>query len=75
MNTYGYIYTPDPHAYSGYDYDRIYLSRYHSLETRINELRDRLYEARPDVFVSHKNDDTDTAEKVAKTIGRCAYLS
>ena len=72
MSTYGYIYRP----YKGDTRDTIRLTE-HSVERRINELRSKLSAEKPDVFVSHKSDDTDTAEKVAKTIAKCgltAYL-
>ena len=75
MKTYGYIYTPDP--YTGYTRDRIHLTEHYNVERRINELHNKLSVKKPDVFVSHKSDDTDTAEKVAKTIAKCgltAYL-
>ncbi len=73
MNTHGHIYTP---SYGGYTRDRIYLTE-SNLERRIDELRDRLSVKKPDVFVSHKNEDKNTAEKVAETIAKCgltAYL-
>ena len=73
MNTHGYIYTP---SYGSYTRDRIYLTE-SNLERRIDELRDRLSVKKPDVFVSHKSDDEDTAKKVAETIAKCgltAYL-
>ncbi|MDE2953151.1 MAG: toll/interleukin-1 receptor domain-containing protein [Gemmatimonadota bacterium] len=71
MKTYGYIYRSDPYAYSGYTRDRIRLTEHYTLERRIEELRARLSVERPDVFVSHKSDDTDTAKRVARTIARC----
>ena len=73
MNTHGHIYTP---SYGGYTRDRIYLTE-SNLERRIDELSDRLSVKKPDVFVSHKNEDKNTAEKVAETIAKCgltAYL-
>ena len=48
-----------------------------NLEKRIDELHDILSEKKPDVFVSHKSDDKDTATEVARTIAKCgltAYL-
>ncbi len=74
MNT-GYIFSP-ARTYRGYTRDTIYLPEY-SVEGRINELRRKLSTEKPDVFVSHKNEDRDIAEKVAKTIANCglkAYL-
>lgn len=74
MSTYGYIYTPD--RYGDYTRDRIYITE-HNAKRRISQLRTRLFIEEPDVFVSHKSDDTDTAEKVAETITKCglkAYL-
>ena len=59
MNTHGYIYTP---RYGSYARDRIYLTEY-TLERRIDELRDTLSVKKPDVFVSHKNEDKNTAEE------------
>ena len=47
------------------------------LEKRIDKLHDILSEKKPDVFVSHKSDDKDTATEVARTIAKCgltAYL-
>ena len=71
----GYIYTP-AQTYSGYTRNSIPLTE-HNVERRINELRRKLSVEEPDVFVSHKSDDADAAEKVAKTIakyGLTAYL-
>lgn len=67
MNTYGHIYTPG--LYGGYTRDRIYLTE-HNVESKLSVKK-------PEVFVSHKSEDTDTAEEVAKTIAECgltAYL-
>ena len=66
MSTYGYIYRP----YKGDTRDTIRLPE-HSVQRRINELRSKLSAEKPDVFVSHKNEDMDTAEKVAETIANC----
>ena len=79
MNRDSYIYTPDPHylgSYSGYTRDKITLIGY-DFERRINALRLKLSEKKPDVFVSHKSDDKDIAQEVASTIAKCgltAYL-
>ena len=76
MKTFNYIYTP--HRYRSGDYTRntIHLTAY-SLEERINELGQRLSTEKPDVFVSHKSDDKEQAEKIAIKIAECgltAYL-
>ena len=68
------VYTPS--RYVDYLRETIDFTGY-SLERRINELRLRFSEERLDVFVSHKSDDTDTAQEVAETIaksGLTAYL-
>ena len=68
------IYTPG--RYVDYLTETITFTGY-NLERRINELRLRFSEEKPDVFVSHKSDDTDTAREVAETIaksGSTAYL-
>ena len=73
MNAQGYIYTP---SHGSYARDRIYLTEY-NLERRIDELYNTLSVKKPDVFVSHKNEDKNIAENVAKTIAKCgltAYL-
>ena len=66
MKTYGYIYRP----YRGYTRDTIRLTE-QSVGRRINELRSKLSTEKPDVFVSHKSEDMDTAKKVAETIANC----
>ena len=68
MKADGYIYRP--HPYRGYTRDTILLTE-HSIEGRINELRDELSTKEPDVFVSHKSEDTSIAKEVAETIARC----
>ena len=68
MNTYGYIYTP---YYGSYERKKIYLTEHSNLERRIDELRHRLPKKELDVFVSHKSEDKDTAEKVARKIAEC----
>lgn len=76
MNTYGYIYTPDRYSIGGYTRDTIRLTA-SNFDRRINELRLKLLEKGPDVFVSHKSDDKEQAEKVAIKIVECgltAYL-
>ena len=68
------VYTPS--RYVDYLRETIDFTGY-SLERRINELRLRFSEEKLDVFVSHKSDDTDTAQEVAETIaksGLTAYL-
>ena len=72
MNNDSYIYTPDPHyhrSYRGYTRDRITLTGY-NFERDLNELRLKLSVEKPEVFVSHKSDDTDTAQEVAETIAK-----
>ena len=69
------IYTHS-YRYPGYTSERVSLTGY-NFERRINELRLKLSVEKPDVFVSHKSDDTDIAQKVAETIakaGLTAYL-
>lgn len=66
------IYT---HSYRhpGYTSEPVNLTEYR----RISELRLKLSAEKPDVFVSHKSDDTNIAQEVAKTIaksGLTAYL-
>ena len=61
------VYTPS--RYVDYLRETIDFTGY-SLERRINELRLRFSEERLDVFVSHKSDDTDTAQEVAETIAK-----
>lgn len=63
MNNYGRIYGP----YSGGRYDTIYLSQ-STHDARMDVLGSRLSKEKPHVFVSHKNEDRDDAEDVAKTI-------
>ena len=74
MYTDVYIYTP---VFGGnYRRNSISLAGY-NLESRIDNLRTKLSMEKPDVFVSHKSDDKDTAEKVAIKIaqsGLKAYL-
>ena len=61
------IYTPS--GYRDYTRNTIDLTEY-NFERRINELRLKLSVEKPDVFVSHKSDDTDTAQEVAETIAK-----
>ena len=62
MNNYGRIYG----AYRD-RYDSIYLSQSTHAE-RIDTFRARLFQQKPDVFVSHKNEDQNNAEIVARAI-------
>lgn len=70
-----FIYTHSYH-YPGYTSETVSLTGY-NFERRINELRSKLSVEKPDVFVSHKSDDTDIAQEVAETIAKSrltAYL-
>ena len=72
MDTYGYIYTP-----GRYTPNFSKLLKESRRERPIDELHRKLSEKEPDVFVSHKGDDRNTALKVAQTIAECgltAYL-
>ena len=76
MKTFNYIYTPHRYRSEGYTRNTIRLTAY-NLEGRIDELGRRLSAEKPDVFVSHKSDDKEQAEKVAIKIAECgltAYL-
>ena len=76
MKTFNYIYTPHRYRSEGYTRNTIHLTAY-SLEGRIDELGRRLSTEKPDVFVSHKSDDKEQAEKIAIKIAECgltAYL-
>ncbi len=71
MNTRGYIYIPNNTR------DVIFLTEHYDLKRRIDELHTELSCKKPDIFVSHRSEDKNTAEKVAKTIakwGSTAYL-
>lgn len=72
MNRFGRIYRP----YRRSTYETITLSEY-SHTARLSAFDAKLSQEEPDVFVSHKNTDTATAEVVAKTIvasGLSVYL-
>ena len=74
MNTNAYIYTP---TYSGSYIPNSIRIEGANLERRIDNLRTKLSIKKPDVFVSHKSEDKNAAEDVAKTIAKCgltAYL-
>ena len=76
MKTFNYIYTPHRYRSEGYTRNTIRLTAY-SLEGRIDELGRRLSTEKPDVFVSHKSDDKEQAERIAIKIAECgltAYL-
>ena len=62
MSRYGRIYTST-------GINTIYLTQ-STHERRVNELHDKLFQEDPDVFVSHKNEDENIAQKVAKTIAK-----
>ena len=65
-----------PYGDGDYIRDETRLAEF-TIKNRIDELRHKLDKEKPDVFVSHKSDDKDEAEKVAHTIAKCgltAYL-
>ena len=68
------IYTHRYRSGQGYTSETVKLTGY-DLDSRIDELHNKFYEKKPDVFVTYKSDDKDIAHEVAKTIAKSGFTA